>query len=276
MSSRGIRRGDASTWRPNPACYRPFGWTAGRFTPSARSERRTRTPSPSTRGHIASTAARERRRASGASNLRTRGVTKSVSSAHFVGLSLAAAVAFNGASAQDTLSRVRGAAEPRPGYVIRRTTEPIRLDASLGEAIWGLADSVAVFRQREPAEGEAASERTVVQGDSRWRPTLRRRAGLRSGHAFRAKRPTAARRRSHRPTTTSPCSSTATAIGAVRFCSARIANGAMWDAQLVGLDNLNENWNGIWDVATRRDSRARGPPSSRFRCGRCASIRRAT
>jgi hypothetical protein len=32
------------------------------------------------------------------------------------------------------------------------------------------------------------------------------------------------------------------------------ANGAMWDAQLVGLDNLNENWNGIWDVATRRDA----------------------
>ena len=27
----------------------------------------------------------------------------------------------------------------------------------------------------------------------------------------------------------------------------------MWDAQIVGLDNVNENWNGIWDVATRRD-----------------------
>jgi hypothetical protein len=28
----------------------------------------------------------------------------------------------------------------------------------------------------------------------------------------------------------------------------------MWDAQLTGFDNVNENWNGIWDVATRRDS----------------------
>jgi hypothetical protein len=31
-------------------------------------------------------------------------------------------------------------------------------------------------------------------------------------------------------------------------------SGAMWDAQLTGLDNVNQNWNGIWDVATRRDS----------------------
>jgi hypothetical protein len=31
-------------------------------------------------------------------------------------------------------------------------------------------------------------------------------------------------------------------------------HGAMWDAQLTGFDNVNENWNGIWDVTTRRDS----------------------
>ena len=31
-------------------------------------------------------------------------------------------------------------------------------------------------------------------------------------------------------------------------------NGAMWDAQLEGFDDLNENWNGIWDVAVARDS----------------------
>jgi hypothetical protein len=30
-------------------------------------------------------------------------------------------------------------------------------------------------------------------------------------------------------------------------------NGAMWDAQLTGFDNVNENWNGIWEVVTRRD-----------------------
>src|SRR5207237_3748212 len=31
-------------------------------------------------------------------------------------------------------------------------------------------------------------------------------------------------------------------------------NGAMWDAQLTGFDNVNGNWNGIWDVVTRSDS----------------------
>src|SRR5256712_527658 len=31
-------------------------------------------------------------------------------------------------------------------------------------------------------------------------------------------------------------------------------NGPMWDAQLVGIDNLNQDWNGIWDVVVTRDS----------------------
>src|SRR5436305_7366366 len=31
-------------------------------------------------------------------------------------------------------------------------------------------------------------------------------------------------------------------------------NGAMWDAQFSGVDELNENWNGIWEVAVSRDS----------------------
>ena len=31
-------------------------------------------------------------------------------------------------------------------------------------------------------------------------------------------------------------------------------NGAKWDAQFSGVDDLNENWNGIWDVAVSHDS----------------------
>src|SRR5207247_6710691 len=31
-------------------------------------------------------------------------------------------------------------------------------------------------------------------------------------------------------------------------------DGAMWDAQFSGVDDLNENWNGVWDVAVSRDS----------------------
>src|SRR5437763_10674192 len=31
-------------------------------------------------------------------------------------------------------------------------------------------------------------------------------------------------------------------------------NGAMWDAQFSGVEDVNENWNGVWDVAVSRDS----------------------
>ncbi len=225
--------------------------SARRRGPSAARTHRFRRPEDASR----LPAARERRRASGASSLPTRGVTKSVSSAHFVGLSLAAAVAFNGASAQDTLSRARGAAEPRPGYVIRRTTEPIRLDASLGEAIWGLADSVTVFRQREPAEGEAASERTVFKAI---RDADRLYVAVRAyDRDMRSVRSAQLRRDADLTTDdyiTLLIDSYRDRRGAFLFRTN--ANGAMWDAQLVGLDNLNENWNGIWDVATRRDERS--------------------
>jgi len=31
-------------------------------------------------------------------------------------------------------------------------------------------------------------------------------------------------------------------------------NGVMWDAQFSGVDDLNENWNGVWSVAVARDT----------------------
>src|SRR5437867_12150056 len=37
------------------------------------------------------------------------------------------------------------------------------------------------------------------------------------------------------------------------FVFATNPNGAMWDAQFSGVDDLNENWNGVWDVAVARD-----------------------
>src|SRR5206468_11734775 len=38
------------------------------------------------------------------------------------------------------------------------------------------------------------------------------------------------------------------------FVFATNPNGALWDAQFSGVDDLNENWNGIWDVAVSRES----------------------
>jgi hypothetical protein len=134
-----------------------------------------------------------------------------------------------------------------------RIAEAVQLDGRLDEPFWDTADSIPEFHQREPDEGAPCSERTVVKlvrdRDALYvgvraydsnvhgiRGTqLRRDADLevddyvmllidsfhdrRSGFVFR----------------TNP-------------------NGAMWDAQFNGLDDANENWNGIWDVAVTRDS----------------------
>ena len=134
-----------------------------------------------------------------------------------------------------------------------RVVDPVQLDGHLSEPFWEMADSITEFRQQEPDEGVLSTERTVVKlvrdrdalyvgvraydSDVRGlRATqLRRDADLevddyvmllidsfhdrRSGFVFR----------------TNP-------------------NGAMWDAQFNGLDDANENWNGIWDVAVTRDS----------------------
>src|SRR6059036_1105499 len=132
-------------------------------------------------------------------------------------------------------------------------TGPISVDGRLGGPAWAGADSITEFRQREPSAGAPATEPTVVKvlrdatalyvavraydRDVRHVRVseLRRDAGLSSDDnvqllidSFRDRR------------------------GA--FVFGTNPNGAMWDAQLVGIDNLNEDWNGIWDVVVTRDS----------------------
>ncbi|HYS69810.1 MAG TPA: DUF5916 domain-containing protein, partial [Gemmatimonadaceae bacterium] len=140
-----------------------------------------------------------------------------------------------------------------PSYLVRATTEAIRLDARFAEPIWQTVDSIVDFRQREPLEGAPATERTVVKlarngeqlyvavraFDSDMRRVrgaqLRRDADLTSDDNITVLIDSYRDRRGAFLFRTNP-------------------NGAMWDAQLTGLDNVNEDWNGIWDVVTRRDS----------------------
>ena len=132
-------------------------------------------------------------------------------------------------------------------------SEPIRLDATLREGAWRAADSIVDLRQREPFEGAPASERTVVK-------VLRDGQNIYIG--IRAyDRDMAAVRASQlrRDADLSSDDNITILIDSYRdrrsaFLFRTNPNGAMWDAQLVGLDNLNENWNGIWNVATRADS----------------------
>src|SRR6266853_2947355 len=154
-----------------------------------------------------------------------------------------------------TLALLVALALPTPAFSqalhLEVTSGKIRLDGRLDESDWARADSVTEFRQREPVVGAPASERTVVKalrdadalyigvraydGDARRiRATqLRRDADLSSDDNVQLLIDSFHDRRGAFVFGTNP-------------------NGARWDAQLSDLDNLNEDWNGIWDVAVWR------------------------
>jgi hypothetical protein len=131
----------------------------------------------------------------------------------------------------------------------------IPLDAALADRIWLSADSITDFRQREPAEGARATQRTVVKvardaqalyiavrayGDehSRLRARqLRRDADLSSDDNVTILIDSFHDRRSAFEFRTNPL-------------------GAMWDAQLSGWDTENVDWNGIWEVVVVHDAHA--------------------
>ena len=146
----------------------------------------------------------------------------------------------------------RGSTAAASAYHVRRA-ESIPSDAQLRERAWNQADSIVDFRQREPLEGAPASERTVVK-------VLRDANNIYVAVRL-FDRDMAAVRASQLRRDADLSSDDNITILIDSFRDRRSAflfrtnpNGAMWDAQIVGLDNVNENWNGIWDVATRRDA----------------------
>jgi len=151
----------------------------------------------------------------------------------------------------DTSSRVMQASSSTVS--VGRVSRNPRFDASMTAPFWSAADSITDFRQREPLEGAASSERTVVKvvrdGEALYvavhaydrepgairAAQLRRDADLSSDDNITLLIDSFHDRRSAFLFQTNP-------------------NGAMWDAQFSGVDVLNSDWNGIWDVAVRRDS----------------------
>src|SRR5438045_9131475 len=137
-------------------------------------------------------------------------------------------------------------AEARTTLRVVTATVPISLDGRLDGLAWASADSITDFRQREPAAGVPATERTVVKilrdaaalyvavraydGDMRHvrASELRRDADLSGDDNVQLLIDSFHDRRGAFVFGTNP-------------------NGAMWDAQLVGIDNLNQDWNGLWD-----------------------------
>src|SRR5690242_20898330 len=129
----------------------------------------------------------------------------------------------------------------------------VALDGKLDEPFWATGDSIDDFRQREPTEGAPATERTVIRVahdegalyivvrcydsdmPSVRASQLRRDADLSSDDNVQVLIDSYADRRS-------------------AFLFATNPNGAMWDAQFSGVDDLNENWHGLWSVAVSRDT----------------------
>jgi hypothetical protein len=152
------------------------------------------------------------------------------------------------------LSATCAAAQTKPPAELKASpADQILLDGKLQEPAWLSTDSLDDFRQREPLEAAPASERTVVRvlrgGDAL---LVGIRAYDRSPQLIRA---TQLRRDADLTVddyVTLLIDSFRDRRGAFVFRTN--PNGAMWDAQLNGLDDLNENWNGIWDVVVAHDT----------------------
>ena len=141
-------------------------------------------------------------------------------------------------------------AAAQAGAKVRSTTTNIRLDGVLNEPDYALADSIWDFRQKDPLEGAAPSERTVVRMLATpeglvvawWaydrdparivRTQLRRDAVLRADDYVSMVIDGLSDQRS-------------------AFYFRTNSNGALWDGEHVSNEQGNEEWDGIWDVRTQ-------------------------
>jgi hypothetical protein len=142
----------------------------------------------------------------------------------------------------------------RPALLVHGIAgEVVRLDGHLDERAWAQTDSLVELWQREPSAGSPASEHTVVhvlQGSEAIY------VGIRAHDAAPGLIRASQLQRDADLTVddyvTLLIDSFRDHRGAFLFRTN--ANGAMWDAQLTGFEDVNQDWNGIWDVATSRDS----------------------
>src|SRR5438045_7638601 len=153
----------------------------------------------------------------------------------------------------DTSARVAQSANRRDVLRVTRVSGAVRLDGTMHESFWSAADSIMDFRQREPAEGAPPSQRTVVK-------VARDGEELYVGvHAYDRNPETIRATQIRRDDSLGSDDNVTVLIDSFHdrrsaFLFQPNPHGAMGDAQFSGVDILNENWNGIWDVAVTRDS----------------------
>src|SRR5918997_2802228 len=147
-----------------------------------------------------------------------------------------------------------GSAEPQsaaaaslPPAMLQWTSETIELDGVLGEAAWLSADSISDFIQLDPAEGEPASERTVVR-------LLGTSAGLYIGFAAHDSVPGQIARAQFRRDADLTADDSFTILldpqhdRRTGYLFSINPNGAMYDAEIQGPHETSDNWDGRWDA----------------------------
>jgi hypothetical protein len=141
---------------------------------------------------------------------------------------------------------------PRTIRVLEFTT-PVRMDGRLDEPFWSTADSIDDFFQHEPSAGDPATQRTIVK-------VVRNDRALYVG--VRACDRDAAHLRSTQLRRDADLDADDN-VGLLIDCLHRSREallfqtnprGAMRDVAFSVPENLDDSWNGIWEVATRRDS----------------------
>ncbi|MEP7326752.1 MAG: DUF5916 domain-containing protein [Gemmatimonadota bacterium] len=147
------------------------------------------------------------------------------------------------------VSEQAGGAPIRAGFI----QNTVQLNGRLDEAFWATADSISELRQREPEQGAPSTERTVVK-------VARDRAALYVGVRLYDDHVPGIRATQLRRDADLDVDDNVTLLidsfhdRRSGFFFRTNPNGAMWDAQFTGVDDANENWNGIWDVVVSRDS----------------------
>jgi hypothetical protein len=131
-----------------------------------------------------------------------------------------------------------------------RFTSGLTLDGALSDQAWAMADSITSFTQRDPREGQAGTERTVVRflgtANGLWvgvwafdrEPAGIRRTQLRRDGDMEAD--------DHVTLMLSPTADKRTA-----FLFTVNPNGALYDAEVVSFEDESEEWDGIWDARAR-------------------------
>ncbi len=131
-----------------------------------------------------------------------------------------------------------------------RVPRAIVLDGQLSEPEWSRADSITDFRQRDPQEGAATSERTVVR-------LLATPAGLAIGWWCYDREPQRiVRSQLRRDAELRSDDYVSVMVDGLHdkrsaFYFRSNANGAMWDGEHLTFEAGNEDWDGVWNVRAR-------------------------